>query len=584
MPRFQDTRLIGALIIAFMAIFWPQVAQAYQPEGPSGFTEKQAVKAKRFMISAANPYAVRAGYKILQAGGSALDAAIAAELVLGLVEPQSSGLGGGGYLLHWNSKNKAISTYDGRSAAPANITSGYFLDSFGEPIGRRKTAGGRWAAVPGLMHLIETTHKKHGKLPWQKLFEPAIRLAEHGFKISPRLHRAIRRNKRIRKNNAALSYFFDSNGDAHPVGYRLINKGYATILKRLAQDGAAAFYKGNIAKRIITSVQHSEHDPGIMTLQDLSNYKSHPREPVCTLYRQFNVCGMGPSTTGGLTVAMTLGLLERFNLSAYGPRSVQAYHLFVEASRLAHKDRSQYIADPDFVDVPIRGLIARDYLEKRTKLIDPQERTGSVEPGEPPQKPNKKSALDDFTEVPSTSHLSVVDSEGNAVSFTTTLGRSFGSGVMVKRLGFLLNSQMTNFSQRPTRDGLPVVNHAEGGKRPRSTQSPTLVFNSNGSLRLVIGSPGGGRIINYVTKTLIAVLDWKLDIQSAISLPHVIDRRGRIELERNTDAINFKQALEERGHKIHIRHLTSGLHGIEVTTDGLIGGADPRREGIVMGD
>ena len=584
MLSFQDTRLISALILLIAAGLTPSFSYAYQPEGPSSFTKKQAINAKRFMISAANPYAVRAGYKILHAGGSAIDAAIAAELVLGLVEPQSSGLGGGGYLLYWDNNRKLVSTYDGRSTAPVKVTAEYFLDSFGEPIGRGKTAGGRWSAVPGLMRLFELSHQKHGKLSWKALFQPAIKLAEVGFEISPRLRKAIRRNKRIRKNKAAFSYYFDSGGNALSVGHRLVNKAYASTLKQLAREGATAFYNGSIANQIATSAQQSKGDPGMMTAQDLKSYKAFPRDPVCILYHQNKICGMGPSTTGGLNVAMIMGLLERFHLKQYGPRSIQAYHLFIEASRLAHKDRSQYIADPDFVDVPIQGLINQQYLATRSQLIDPQDRTGSVEPGEPPRKPKKKSAYDGATELPSTTHLSIVDAEGNAVSLTATLGRSFGSGVMVKKHGFLLNSQMTNFSQRPTRDGLPVVNHAEGGKRPRSTQSPTLVFNADGTLRLVVGSPGGGRIVNYVAKTLIAVLDWQLDIQSAISLPHIVDRHGRVELERNTNALDLKNALKDKGHRIKIRHLTSGLHGIEITSEGLVGGADPRREGIVMGD
>ncbi len=584
MLGFQGTRLISAIIVAHAAVLLPQPSTAYQPEGPSGFTHKQAIKAQGFMIAAANPHAVRAGYEILKKGGAAIDAAIAAELVLGLVEPQSSGLGGGGYLLHWDQKNKSISSYDGRSAAPAQATAEYFLDSFGEPIGRSNSAGGRWVAVPGLMRLFELSHRKHGKLSWKALFEPAIKLAEQGFDVSPRLHKAIKRNKRIGKNKAAMSYFFNADGDALPVGHWLVNKAYAKVLKHLAQDGANAFYGGSIAKRIAMSVQHSERDPGIMTVQDLNTYKAHPRDPVCNLYRQSKICGMGPSTTGGITVAMIMGMLERFNLKQYGPGSTQAHHLFIEASRLAHKDRGQYIADPSFVNVPVQGLINRQYLAKRSQLIDTQERTGSVEPGEPPQMPKKKSAFDDSTELPSTTHLSIVDADGNTVSLTATLGRSFGSGIMVNKLGFMLNSLMTSFAQRPTRNGLPVVNHVDGGKRPRSTQSPTLVFNADGGLRLVIGSSGGGRIINYVAKTLIAVLDWKLDIQSAVSLPHIVDRRGWVELERNTNATQYKQALEDKGHRVRLRHLTSGLHGIEITPNGLWGGADPRRESIVMGD
>ena len=584
MLSFQVRHVTVTVVLLVTALVWHSAGFAYQPEGPSGYTEKSAVKAKKFMIAAANPLAVRAGYEILKADGSAMDAAIAAELVLGLVEPQSSGLGGGGYLLHWDQSTQNVSTYDGRSAAPAKVTAEYFLDSFGEPIGRRHTAGGRWAAVPGLVSLLEAAHKKHGKLAWKQLFEPAIRLATDGFKISPRLFKAIKRNKRIRVNKTVFAYFFNADGEPLPEGYRLINKDYAKTLKRIADNGARAFYDGAIAAQLVKSVQSSKFDPGEITLQDLKSYRTHQRAPICTLYRRHKICGMGPSSTGGLTVAMILGLLERFELAEYKAASVEAYHLFIEASRLAFKDRNQYVADPNYVNVPIQGLIDRDYLAKRSRLINPEERLNAVEPGEPPQRPTKKSAIDDSVELPSTTHLSVIDADGNAVSLTATLGRSFGSGVMIKGAGFLINSQMTNFSQRPTRDGLPVVNHADGGKRPRSTQSPTLVFNPDGTLRLVVGSPGGGRIINYVAKTLIAVLDWKLDVQSAISLPHVIDRRGRVELERNTDAVQFQKKFEEKGHKIRIRHLTSGLHGIEITPEGLIGGADPRREGIVMGE
>ncbi len=557
-------------------------AQA-QPEMHTGFTPKKAVHAKSFMISAANPHAARAGYDILKRGGSAIDAAIAASLVLGLVEAQSSGIGGGGYLLHWSARDRRVDSYDGRSRAPAAVKPDHFLEADGSPVSRRAAHfGGRTVGVPGVPRLLGLTHRRHGKLPWKDLFQPAIQLAEQGFAISPRMHKQIKRNRKLLREPTTRAYLLDDNGEAWPAGHLLVNRAYAATLRTLAAKGADAFYAGPIAHDIAKAVSNAVEHPAPMTIEDVQTYRANQNAPACVTYRRHRVCGGGPSTTGGITLGMTLALLEPFDLRSPGADSPDALHLFIEASRLAFADRTHYIADPAFVSVPVSGLLDRGYLARRAKRINPNQAMSRPGPGTPPMKKAMRTAPDDAPEPPSTSHLSVVDAAGNAVSFTTSIGRGFGSGIMVR--GFLLNDDLVAFAFRPTKHGDPVANRPEGGKRPRSSMSPTLVFRPDGTLRLVVGSPGGIRIIGYVAKTVVAVLDWDMDIQSAIELPHFGSRTKRAELEKNTKAERFRDALEAKGHTVKIRHLTSGLHGIEVTKMGLVGGADPRREGVVMGD
>jgi gamma-glutamyltranspeptidase/glutathione hydrolase len=584
-PAFRRFRLfLAALAIAASpGVAAPAIAQS-EPEIHTGTVSKQTVHSQRYMIAAANPHAAIAGTDILRRGGSAVDAAIAAALVLGLVEPQSSGPGGGGFLLHWSAATKNIDSYDGRETAPSAAKPDHFLEADGRPVSRDAAHfGGRTVGVPGQIRLFAAAHANHGKLPWKDLFRPAIELAETGFAVSPRLHKQVRHRRRNLKDPTARAYFLDSNGDALPIGHRLVNEALAATLRIVADQGPDAFYTGAIARDIANAVSNATQYPSPMTEADIAAYRTEARRPVCTVYRAHRVCGMGPSSTGGLTVAMTLGMLAHFDMAALGPDSPEAVHLFMEASRLAFADRNKYIADPGFVRVPESGLLDPGYLARRAALIRRDGAMGKPKAGNPPMKKAMLLAPDETPEPPSTTHLSVVDADGNAVSLTTSIGRGFGSGIMVR--GFLLNDHLISFAFRPELRGAMVANRCEPGKRPRSSMSPTIVTNPDGRLRLVVGSPGGIRIPGYVAQALVAVLDWKMDIQAALSQPHVAARDTHAELEKDTPATRFEDPLESLGHTVRIRTLTSGLHGIEILPDGtLAGGADPRREGMAMGE
>ena len=578
------TSLLRTALFGLVLLAAPALAQeAEQPEIHTGFAEKQAVRATRFMIAAANPHAAEAGRDILRRGGAAVDAAIAAALVLGLVEPQASGPGGGGYLMHWSAGEKRIGTYDGRETAPAAVGPDFFLGGDGRPLDRAAVAmGGKAAGVPGQMRLFALAHAKHGRLPWKDLFRPAIALAERGFAVSPRLHKQMHHSRAKLKHPAARAYFLDPAGEAWPVGHVLVNKPLAAMLRTVAEGGADAFYAGPIAAGIADAVTNAPEQPSPMTPADLAAYEAKPRPPVCVSYRRHEVCGMGPSTTGGLTVAMLLRMLEPFDMAGLGANSPEAVHLFLEASKLAHADRNRYIADADFVPVPA-GLLDPGYLAARAGLIRADAAIAKPEAGEPSMKKAMRHAPDDAPEAPSTTHLAVVDAAGNAASLTTSIGRAFGSGIFVQ--GFLLNGNLTSFAFRPESKGSPVANRAAAGKRPRSSMAPTLVFRRDGSLRLAVGSPGGTHIIGYVAQALVAVLDWNMDIQAAVSMPHFAARTARAELEKDTAAVRLRDPLQAKGHKVSIIHLTSGLHGIEIMPDGtLIGAADPRREGVALGE
>jgi gamma-glutamyltranspeptidase/glutathione hydrolase len=577
----------GFLAIAFLCGVPAAPAPAQereQPEIHTGFTEKAAAHAKSFMIAAANPHAAEAGRDILRRGGSAVDAAIAAALVLGLVESQASGPGGDGYLMHWSAADKRTDSYDGRVTAPAAVRPDHFLGPDGKPLDRDDASmGGISAGVPGQIRLFALAHARHGKLPWKDLFQPAIALAEKGFAVSSRLHKQIQYSRKKLTHPATRAYFLDGDGEAWPVGHILVNKPLAAMLRAVAERGADAFYTGAIAEDIAKAVTAAPQNPSPMTAADLAAYQVKPRPPVCATYRKNKVCGMGPSATGGLTVAMMLRMLEPFDMAGLGPNSPDAIHLFLEASKLAHADRNLYMADPDFVSVPGAGLLDPGYLSRRAALISREHAIEKPRAGEPPMKKAMRYAPDDTPESPSTTHLSVVDAAGNAVSLTTSIGHGFGSGILVD--GFLLKDHLISFAFRPESRGRPVVNRAEGGKRPRSSMSPTLVFRPDGRLRLVVGSPGGVYICGYVAEALVAVLDWKMDIQAAVSLPHFAARTAQVELEKGTAAERFADALEAKGHSVKILHMTSGLHGIEIMSDGtLVGGADPRREGVALGD
>ncbi|WP_394174660.1 gamma-glutamyltransferase [Thalassotalea litorea] len=552
-----------------------------EPEAATGVTHKQAVVKQSFMVTAANPLATQAGYNVLKQGGSAVDAAIAVQLVLSLVEPQSSGIGGGAFMLYYDKAKGELLSFDGREVAPASATEDLFLNEQGKAVPWiDAVVGGRSVGVPGLFKMMEMAHQQHGKLPWKSLFADAISLAEEGFIVSPRLARLVQLeiNPGLKKLTASSNYFFP-NGQAIQAGERLKNPEFARVLKDVAEQGSDVFYHGWIGKDIAKAVQHSPISPGGLSVEDLQRYQAKQREPVCAPYRAFELCSMGPPSSGGVAVMQILGQLQAFDLSQLTTDDVTAAHLYTQSSRLAFADRNKYLADPDFVDVPTQQMLAPDYLQMRSRLINPEKDMGKAQPGE---FPSLSRANDNAYELPSTTHMSIVDSQGNAVSMTSTIEMAFGSGVMVN--GFLLNNQLTDFSKIPEVNGVKVANRVQALKRPRSSMAPMMVFNGDGSLRLVVGSPGGSRIINYVSQTLIGVLDWQMSIQDAINLPRITHRNDVTTLEKGTDLEDIKPALEAMGHKVSVRDLNSGLHGIEVFQDKLIGGADPRREGIVLGE
>ena len=525
--------------------------------------------------------AARAGQEILNAGGSAIDAAIAAQMVLGLVEPQSSGIGGGGFLLHFNATSGAIESFDGRETAPAAADGDLFRKQNGALMSWPEAAsGGLSVGVPGLLRMLELAHRKHGRLPWSRLFEPAIRLAEHGFIVSPRMAESIAGNADLADFPAARTYFFDA-GTPLEAGTLLLNPAYAATLRTIAAGGADAFYYGDIAADIAAAVQGAVRNPGALTVADIESYEARQRPPVCDAYRIYAVCGMGPPSSGGLTTLQILGLIEGFDIAGAGANSLSAVHIIAEASRLAFADRALFMADSDFVSVPVAGLLDRGYLAERAALIHLDKSMGEAVAGAPPGSNRRAYAMQEREHGLSTSHLAVVDATGNAVSFTTSIERGFGSRLMVR--GFLLNNQLTDFSFEAERNGKPVANRVEGGKRPRSSMAPALVFGNDGKLLLTIGSPGGSRIIGFVTLALIASLDWQMDPQAAVTLAHHVNRNGATELEAGTELEALAPALKALGHDVKIRALTSGLHAIRASADGLEGGADPRREGVALG-
>lgn len=572
----------AALLLGIGLIAAAASAQERSASGRS-VADRQPAAAQHEMVAAANPLAAEAGREILRQGGDAIDAAIATQLVLNLVEPQSSGIGGGAFLLYWSERGRRVETYDGRETAPATARPDRFLGADGAPLAFVDAMiGGRSIGVPGTLRMLALAHRRHGRLPWARLFEPAIHLAEDGFAISPRLHDMLAKETYLGRFEPARSYFYGPDGAPKPTGTQLRNPAFAATLRAIAEHGPDAFYTGAIAADVVAAVTHAPVSPGDLTLSDLADYQAKERPPVCGQYRRFRICGMGPPSSGGSTVLEILGLLERFDLRRLQPMSAEGVHLFVEAARLAYADRDRYLADSDFISVPLPGLVDRHYLALRSRLIDPQQDHGAARPGSPPASHASLWHNGDNLGLPSTSHLVVVDAAGDAVSMTTTIEHEFGSRVMVD--GFLLNNELTDFSFLPEVDGRPVANRVESGKRPRSSMAPTLVFDPEGKLLLAIGSVGGSEIINYVALTLIAVLDWGLDVQAAIDLVHVSNRNGDTEIEPGPAGDALAEELRARGHSVMRKVLESGSQGIMRGKRGLEGGADPRREGVALGD
>jgi gamma-glutamyltranspeptidase/glutathione hydrolase len=591
-------KLTVVLLLLAGALQAQQSTDAVAPEAPTQSGEFQnmspaisaALAAKAdglptrsdtWMIAAANPLAVQAGAEILEAGGSAADAMIAVQAVLGLVEPQSSGLGGGAFLVWYDASSGQLTTLDGRETAPLAATPRLFQDDSGEPLKFfDAVVGGRSVGTPGTPALLEAAHRRWGRAPWPSLFSAAIGHAETGFAVSPRLADSIESDaERLARFPSTAAYFLPG-GTALQAGQTLRNPDYAETLRILAAQGANGFYSGPVAADIIAAVQTAPGNPGVLSQVDLSIYGVREREPVCVAYRVYDVCGMGPPSSGALTVGQILGLLQEHDLAALGADAPDSWRLIGDASRLAFADRARYMADSDFVPMPTSGLVNPAYLAERAKLLSGDDALPEVAPGNPAFDHADNWADDEAMERPSTSHISIVDQYGNVLSMTTTIENAFGARLMVR--GFLLNNELTDFSFRTHADGVPIANRLEPGKRPRSSMAPTIVM-QDGAPVLAIGSPGGSRIIGYVAKSIIAWADWGMNIQAAIALPHAVNRFGPYDLEAGTGAVDLQPDLEAFGYEVSVRDLNSGLHAIAIA-DGLQGAADPRREGIALGN
>jgi gamma-glutamyltranspeptidase/glutathione hydrolase len=568
---------------------------AFQPpEEGSGYSEKTGWATQHFAVAAAHPLATDAGYKILKAGGSAIDAAIAVQMVLGLVEPQSSGIGGGSFLLHHDGQGNITEVFDGRETAPASATEDLFLAPDGQPLPfYDAVVGGRAVGVPGTVQMLEEAHHQHGKLPWPQLFASAIELAEQGFKVSERLHSLLVSDPYLRKDPLSAAYFYDPAGQPWPIGHVLKNPELASVFRRIAAEGSKALMTGDIAQAIVNKVRQHPTNPGQLALTDLANYQTIKREPLCHDYRarakNYSICGVPPPSSGALAVGQILGILGHMPAATRpltdGRPDARWLHLYTEASRLAFADRDQYIADPDFVQPPganWMSLLEPSYLADRARLIGPVRMTTAIAgtPG------SVKTSYAPMPEQPEhgTSHISIVDAYGNALAMTSSIENAFGSRQMVK--GFLLNNELTDFSFQP-RDaqGRPIANRVEPDKRPRSSMAPTLVFDkTSGQLLMSGGSPGGALIIHYVAKLLYGTLNWTLDAQQAINLPNFANLNGMTLLEEQRFPVATLESLRQPGAKVREVPLTSGLQAIQRTPSGWFGGADPRREGVVRGD
>ncbi len=568
--------------------FYALNAQAFDSASPEIATDiaanQRSVHAEKFMAATANPYATQAAYDILKAGGSAVDAAIAAQMVLGLTEPQSSGVGGGAFLLTFDGKR--VRNYDGRETAPASVDENLFrTPAKADMAFYDAVIGGRSVGVPGAVAMLSAAHQREGKLPWARLFQPAIDLATRGFIISPRMSQSVQADKYLMKDDTARAYFYQADGvTAKPAGTLLQNPEYAAVLNAIAKQGAKALYTGSIAQSIVDKVHAHPSNPGYLSMRDLAKYRPKIRTAVCGKYRDYTVCGPAAPSSGGVAVLQILGQLERFNLSSMQPTSAQVIHYFSESGRLAFADRGKYLADSDFVSVPTKGLIDPSYLQRRSALIRADQSLGTAPTGAPAGA--QLAQLESVSpERISTSHIAIVDAQGRAVSMTTSVEDAFGARQMVN--GFLLNNQLTDFSFSPTdKDGSLIANRVQPNKRPRSSMAPVLVFDNSGKkLQMIVGSPGGSRIIGYVAQTLVNLIDWNMDPQTAVNMPHYGSRNGpKTEIEKGTALTEQTGALKTLGHDVVEAEMTSGLAAIVKIPQGYAAGVDARREGVAKGD
>ena len=576
-----------ALVFPFAALA-QQAADAVQPELATATQAKargEAVTGTKWMIAAANPLAVKAGADVLARGGSAADAAIATQLVLGLVEPQSSGLGGGAFVVWYDAASGKVTTLDARETAPSGAKPTRFLDGNGEPLKFfDAVVGPKSVGVPGTPRLLIELQARYGKVDWDGLFDPALKLAEEGFEVSPRLAQLVADDKeRLSKFPETAAYFLPG-GKPIEQGSLLRNPAYAATLKRLQESWVEDFYEGETAKAVLAALKSAAgDDPVTMTADDLQAYRVVEREAVCAPFMNHDVCGMGPPSSGALTVGQILGMAHVKGIVDLAPDDPKAWRIIGDASRLAFADRGRYMADSDYVPMPTKGLVDAGYLRKRADLIAGETalEPDAVVPGEPTWDHARLQADDESIELPSTSHISIVDAQGNALSMTTTIENGFGSRIMAA--GFLLNNELTDFSFRTHKDGVPIANRVEPGKRPRSSMAPTIVLRE-GKPVLVVGSPGGSRIIGYVAQAIVNHLAWGMDPQKAVAAGHLVNRFGTYDLEEGTEAVELQPALEAMGYETNVRALTSGLHAIAVEEGKLVGGADPRREGIVLAE
>ncbi|SMY17945.1 gamma-glutamyltransferase [Photobacterium aquimaris] len=559
-----------------------QISDSITPEISVANQQSHPVNGQQWMIATANHYASEAGAEMLRQGGNAIDAMVATQLVLGLVEPQSSGIGGGGFLVYWDNDNHQMTTFDGRETAPFAVTPRLFQDKKGQPLAfYDAVVGGRSVGTPGTIKLLWNSHQQYGQLEWKKLFQPAIKLAQQGFIVSSRLAALVAKDAtHLQRWPVTKAYFFDAQDQPIQAGQRLINHAYAKTLRKIADYGQKAFYQGDIAREIVNTVQNAVGNPGVLSSIDLASYKVKQRAPVCAPYRQYQICGMGPPSSGALTLGQIMAMLSHYPLAKMGANDVNSWRLIGDASRLAFADRGRYMADSDYVPMPTKGLLDPNYIQQRAQLLASNKKLTTVEPGLPPwEHANQQQATNEAIELPSTTHFAIVDTQGNVVSMTSTIENSFGSRLMVG--GFLLNNELTDFSFRSHIDGRPIANRIEPGKRPRSSMAPTIVMHNNQPV-LAIGSPGGSQIIGYIAKTLVAYIDWGMDLQQAINLPNINNRFGSFELEQHTTATAWAPKFEQLGYKTIVKDLNSGIQAISIAPKQLIGAADPRREGKVI--